>query len=73
MTVYDESHPRDLWRLGVVRYLLVGADSVTRGADSVTRGAGTLSDRPTDCVAPSHSTPIPPRSQNPASPRRRVR
>lgn len=33
VTVYDESHPRGLWRLGVVRSLIVGADGVTRGAE----------------------------------------
>ena len=32
VTVYDDSHPRGMWRLGVVEELIIGADGVTRGA-----------------------------------------
>ena len=32
VTVFDESHPRGMWRLGVVERLLTGVDGVTRGA-----------------------------------------
>ena len=32
VTVYDDSHPRGLWRLGVVKALITVVDGVVRGA-----------------------------------------
>ena len=32
VTVFNDSHPRGMWRLGVVEELIDGADCVTRGA-----------------------------------------
>ena len=31
VTVYNEGHPRDLWRTGKIESLVSGADSVVRG------------------------------------------
>ena len=32
VTIYDESHPRGFWRLGVVEKLVNGVNGETRGA-----------------------------------------
>ena len=31
MTVYDEGHPQDLWRLGRIEELIPGADGMIHG------------------------------------------